>query len=155
MRIACVLLLVASCRIALDSDEAQVQTTPTCKSGSATVPTCAAVGPTLAAIQENVFDRNCTSSCHDGVTGEAGKLDLHPGKALASLVGAMSRLEPSRQLVVAGDPEASYLLVMIGKQAGPIRADVGLMPFGATAETVLCCEKLDAISDWIASGALP
>jgi hypothetical protein len=112
-------------------------------------------------IQQNILTNQCAafSGCHNGATNPAGMVDLRAGMAHAHLVDYDSVLEPTRKLVVAGDPGKSYMLVMIGEiqpqnadpPAGPIRSDVGLMPQGSG---LLCVEKRDAIQRWIMAGAL-
>jgi hypothetical protein len=101
---------------------------------------------------------NCgSSSCHQGM-GAQGKLDLTSATAYASLVGAPSQIDSSRTLVVPGDPQASYLMLMLHAfepsaaippgVAPP--ASIGYMPQG---NGTLCCQKLDAIDRWITAGA--
>jgi hypothetical protein len=120
----------------------------------------------LASIEAKIFEKSCVfSGCHDGVSAAGGRLDLHVGKAHASLVDVDSDIEsgkdPQRKLVVAGDPARSYLMVMIGQirpdqadpAAGPIEDGVGTMPQG-TGGKLLCEPKRDAIERWIMAGAL-
>ena len=107
-----------------------------------------------------------SNSCHQGEGGRAaGYLDFRSvGSAYMSLVNKPSKVDPSRTLVVPGDTSKSFLLVMIGQlnpsdanppldeipKQDPNGEPVGLMPQDSTA---LCCQKLDAISRWIAAGA--
>jgi len=164
MRVVLFVLLVASaCKINLDKSTTQPDGSASgmmCQMGSAD--TCQNVQPMLSSLQTNIFDGQCTfSGCHNGGNTDAGKIDLRDGMAYAHLVGATSYLEPSRKLVVASDTAASYLEVMVGKiapsdaspPAGPIQADIGLMPMD-NAGALLCCQKLDAIDMWIAAGAM-
>jgi hypothetical protein len=114
----------------------------------------------LAWIEANIFVKQCAfSGCHNGAATPQGMQDLRAGMSYAHLVNVTSVLEPTRKLVVPGDPAKSYLLVMIMEiqpqdadpPAGPIRTDVGTMPQGST---LLCVEKRDAIKRWIAAGAM-
>jgi hypothetical protein len=118
----------------------------------------------LTWIQTNVFTPSCvfTTGCHNGsdTTGTAAKIDLRPGQARAHLVNATSHLEPTRKLVVPGNPAKSYMLVMLGHiqpqnadpPAPPIRSDVGTMPQG-TAGQLLCAGKREVIQRWILNDA--
>jgi hypothetical protein len=115
----------------------------------------------LTWIQANVFATQCaSSSCHNGSSTPAGQIDLRSGMAYGHLVGVASALEPTRTLVVAGDPKSSYLEVMLGiiapedatPPAPPPRSDVGYMP---QDNPPLCCQKMGAIDRWIAGGAAP
>ncbi|HEY1547333.1 MAG TPA: hypothetical protein VGG28_05915 [Kofleriaceae bacterium] len=108
------------------------------------------------------------NSCHQGESNNvAGYLNLgNMGSAYTTLVGKASQVDPTRTLVVPGDPAKSFLLVMTG-QIKPADADpaltggipsqdshgnaVGLMPQGDIEP--LCCQKLDAIAAWIQAGA--
>jgi hypothetical protein len=128
-----------------------------------TVPSCteATSHMDLTWIANNIFAHQCTSSsgCHNGANTRAGMVDLRPGMAFNHLVNFTSMLEPSRKLVVAGDPKSSYLEVMLGiipptdatPPASPPRSEVGLMPQDSG---ILCCQKLVAIDQWIAAGAM-
>jgi hypothetical protein len=116
----------------------------------------------LTWIQANIFEKQCTfSGCHNGAATLAGKVDLRSGMAYAHLVGFTSVLDPTRKLVVAGDPKSSYLEVMLGiiqpvsatPPSAPPRSDVGYMP-QSNGGNLLCCQKLAAIDRWIAAGAM-
>jgi len=115
----------------------------------------------LANIESKIFKTSCIfSGCHNGTNTDAGRIDLREGMGFTHLVGFDSKLEPTRKLVVAGDPAASYLMVMIGAidpgSANPPASapptSVGLMPQN-TGGTLLCPQKLDAINRWIMAGA--
>lgn len=164
LRAGVLALLVVSCRIDLDhgttagTDGGGDPTT--CATGSAASCMDAVGHSDFTWIQDNILTPQCTfSGCHNGANTPAGKVDLRAGMAYANLVGAASVLEPSRALVVAGNPAQSYLDVMLGTikpaqadpPANPIRSDVGTMPMSAG---ILCCQKLDAIDRWIAAGAM-
>ena len=122
-----------------------------------TSPACAEADgyQNLASIETKIFSGSCAlSSCHGG---RATQPALGAGKAYAALVNVRSQLDPSRTLVVPGDPQQSFLMVMLGAVAPgamspPLSAvpTPGVMPL---AGTQLCTEKLDAISRWIEAGA--
>ncbi|HEY0251757.1 MAG TPA: hypothetical protein VGC41_09530 [Kofleriaceae bacterium] len=105
----------------------------------------------LAWIQTNVFDKSCAvSGCHDA-RGHSGQLILTDGNSHANLV-AKAAVNPGTdgwKRVTAGDPSASYLMVALGQEAGPMPTD-GFMPLQAEA---LCQAKIDAVSRWITAGA--
>lgn len=166
VRLALLVALAGGCRIDLDhntSIDAPVATDSGMLCQMGTVAACmeAPNHSDLTWIQQNVFTPKCTfSGCHDGKGNTPqGMIDLNAGMAQAHLVNVPSMLEPTRKLVVAGQPKQSYLDVMLGTiqpsqadpPAGPVRSDVGLMPMGAG---VLCCQELDAIDRWIAAGAM-
>jgi hypothetical protein len=100
----------------------------------------------LAWIQDNVFTPSCASfsSCHKGSRPAEG-LSLEPGVALGNLIGRKSRIAPTETLVVPGQPEQSFLMVMLGA-AGELPAGTVRMPYNSAP---LCPEKLDAIARWI------
>jgi hypothetical protein len=125
-------------------------------------------------LKQNMFATNCgTDDCHGATTNGAdpggrflltdttaymnllGKTEMDPGPA----PGVMSEFDSTKPLVVPGNPNASYLMFLV---KGLTRteamafieppADVGYMPSG---NNTLCCQKLDALSRWIAAGATP
>lgn len=154
-RLACVLGLVIGCGGG-GGDPPGVDAPPSAACQEATT------YQDLATIENKILRLSCIfSGCHNGANTDAGRLDLRAGMAHASLVGVPSEIEPSRTLVVPGDPAKSYLLLMVG-QIAPEDADppgnlppseIGLMPQG-TGGILLCAEKRDAIERWIAEGAL-
>jgi len=115
----------------------------------------------IANIENKVFAGSCTfSGCHNGGNTDAGMMDLRPGMAHAHLVGIDAKVGPGRKLVVAGNPKASYLMLMIGHVA-PADAEppgelppaaIGLMPQN-TGGKLLCREKREAVERWIMAGA--
>lgn len=115
----------------------------------------------LASLESKVFKASCVfSGCHDGSATAPGMLDLRAGHAFASMVGVPSRVDPSRKIVVPGQPSQSTLLLMIGqiepdRMAPPAGAipQPGLMPLTGGEETKLCAEKRGAIERWITAGA--
>lgn len=115
----------------------------------------------LTNIEAKIFKTSCIfSGCHNGGATDAGRIDLREGMAFTHLVGVDSNVENGRKLVVAGNPAASYLMVMIGA-IDPANAEpptsapptaIGLMPQN-TGGVLLCSQKLDAINRWITDGA--
>jgi hypothetical protein len=107
----------------------------------------------LAWIQANVLTPSCAafSSCHDSAQPEA-MLDLTTEEtSAAGLVGVDSTLEPGINLVEPGDPEQSYLMVILGHfgvDDRRIDPAIGTMPLN---NALLCVEKRDAIARWIDS----
>ena len=115
----------------------------------------------LANIEDKIFKTSCIfSGCHNGANTDAGKVDLRSGMAHDHLVNFDSIVENGRKLVVAGDPAASYMMVMIGQidpgsASPPTTAPpttIGLMPQN-TGGMLLCQQKRDAIERWIMAGA--
>lgn len=169
MRVALALVLVATaCRYDLDhatfSDAAEARL---CKVSTNTQ-SCldADAHSDFTFIHTTIIKPKCIfSGCHDGGAGSrAGMLDLRmKDTAHAELVGAPSLLDPSRTLVVAGNANQSFLMVMLAA-IKPSEADpplqsiplddkgnvVGTMPQNSS---IICCQKLDAIGRWITAGA--
>lgn len=103
--------------------------------------------PTLAEVQDEVFTPSCTfSTCHGASAPSAG-LDLTEGAAHAGLVGVASADAPGETRVIAGDPDASYLVKKLLGEAG-ITGDP--MPPGGAA---LDADKIDLVVRWIEAGA--
>ncbi len=102
-------------------------------------------------LEANIFQPSCGafSACHKGAATDALGLNLEAGLAYDSLVGQPSLAQPGRQLVAAGDPAGSYLLVALGHRAGPLPPG-GTMPLN---NPLLCEPKLEAVERWIAAGA--
>jgi hypothetical protein len=114
----------------------------------------------IANIESKIFKTSCVfSGCHNGGATPAGQLDLREGMAHAHLVDIASEIETDRKLVVAGNPAASYLLLILGEIApgdaqppGSLPpANIGLMP--QNSPSLLCNEKREAIARWIEAGA--
>ena len=105
-----------------------------------------AIQPTLDSIQAIVFGPSCaTSGCHDAVS-ERALLNLSDADtSLAQLLNVMATQNNAKLRVVAGDPNASYL---VEKLEGP--GDVGgqMPPSGQLPQ-----DQLTAIRDWITNGA--
>ena len=106
------------------------------------------LGPTLASLQVNVFDRSCAvAGCHAGSTAPLG-LRLDAGFSYARLVGQASVESPTQLRVAPGDPDNSYLLQKIEGNA----AVGGRMPLN---QPPLAPEAIAAVRAWIAAGAPP
>ena len=141
------LALHVACAVPADEAPPSEETSPSCID--------ARDHSDLAWIEENVLAPSCAafSSCHQGNALSAGGLNLEPGMAVAALVDVPSELAPGMALVAPGSPEESYLLVILGQYGADdprIDPSVGTMP---ASNDLLCADKRDAISRWIA--ALP
>ncbi len=156
------LLLLASllvgCRISLEDESGPDLVERNCMPNGPGATCAAAEGKSeLSWIQTNVFDINCGSgSCHGAALPEGG-VDLRPGQSHKNLVNVNSVLESSRKLVVPGDLQASYLMLMLGAYTPDMAEPAGSAPPGGYmpkgVPTGLCCQKLDAIERWIMAGA--
>lgn len=113
------------------------------------VSTPVVIGPTLDQIQTVVFTPSCaTVGCHTGAVPAEG-LDLSNADAsFMEMVGVPSVQEPAIPLVVAGDPNGSYL---IRKLEGNFTIGT-LMP--PPPQPVLDPAVIAEIRQWIADGAL-
>lgn len=170
-----VLVAMTACRIELDHhefDDAAPVSGRLCQAQASTVSSCAAaVGQnTLTYVQANILQPKCAafSNCH-GTDGTQDMLDLtSAAKSFANLVNKPSLMDPTRMLVIPGDVNSSFLTVMLGgikpSEATPALSAipngvsgatdgkaVGTMPYN---NPPMCCEKIDAVSAWIAAGAL-
>lgn len=159
------LLGLSACRYTLDDPEDP--TARSCTDGTVAACTEAATHSDLAWIEANVFPKCTFSGCHNGAATDAGRLDLQPGKSFAALVNKDSEiatgptLTGKAKLVVPGQPNQSYLLVMMqalppAEFSPPLDeppAAVGYMPQG-TGGVPSCCQKLDALTRWVMDGAL-
>lgn len=165
MRAVGIVILVAGCQINLDS--APVQQTMCAVNTVSQNCIDAANASDFTFLKTKIFDANCFgSACHEA----AGTAKLHfsqnvsQADAYANLMGTdgmgyVSTIDPTRRVVVPGDPASSYMEVMIQRisptkatpPASPPPSNIGYMP---QASMVLCCQKLDAIDRWIAAGAM-
>lgn len=116
-------------------------------------------------IKNSIFPLSCSSSssCHMSATS-SGKLDLSASNAYTSLMGptgaggVKSGVDKSRDLIVPGQPKASYFFFLLhGVKAADGEpafseppTDVGYMPMN---NNPVCCQKMDAIERWITAGA--
>jgi hypothetical protein len=161
LRLAVLAAVLAGCRISLETNDTGGDPTGrTCKVDS-TSQLCvdATMHADLAWLEQKVFAASCNfSGCHGSAT-DLGKLDLRAGTSHDHLVGVSSMIDRTRQLVVPGNVEASYLMLMLrdvppamaDPPAAPPPGSIGYMP--ASAPSGLCCQKLDAFERWIESGA--
>lgn len=127
IRLLIVASLLAGCRVSLDNNDnvarsCAVKPTPLCME--------AVNHDDLAWIEKNVFGVSCsTSGCHNGSQDNPqGKLDLTAGKSCAHLVDYASKIEPARKLVVPGDVEASYLMLMLAAISPDMASPPGTIP---------------------------
>ena len=111
-----------------------------------TLNTPVVIGPTLDQIQAVVFTPSC-SSCHGGVN-PAASLDLSDADTShLELVGVPSLNQAGAILVIAMDPDNSYLIQKLENAPGIAG---GQMPPG----TALPQSDIDQIRQWIMDGAL-
>ena len=101
-------------------------------------------------IQDNIFTTSCAASgaCHQGAAAGANGLSLDRGASEAALVDVLSREDPASMLVVAGDPDSSYLLHILGRDPPASAVITRDMPLAAP---LLCDEKVEAIARWVSS----
>lgn len=107
--------------------------------------------PTIEAIQDNLFTPIC-AQCHVGAGAPQGLVLSGAQTSYDNLVGVQSTESPAYFRVLAGDPDASYLIHKIeGTQ------DFGnRMPNGCPdTQPCLDAETVGIIRQWIADGALP
>ena len=159
-------LFVMACRIDLDHAETPDASVSgrACKVSTSTSCMEATSHSDFTFIKNSIFPLSCSSSssCHMSATS-SGKLDLSAANAYASLMGpngtgAMSNVDKTRTLIVAGQPKASYFFFLLhGVKAADgdpafsePPSDVGYMPMN---NNPICCQKMDAIERWITAGA--
>lgn len=102
-------------------------------------------------IQENIMTPSCSdfSVCHMGRALMAAELSLEDGETHGQLVGQPSVLFEEYTRVVPGEPENSYLMMILGHIDGPL-TDKGTMPYNSP---LLSFEYREAIWCWIEAGA--
>jgi mono/diheme cytochrome c family protein len=111
----------------------------------------AASGTEFAAVQE-IFNSRC-AVCHNGAGLDLpGVLDLREGQAFRSLVAIKSSEDSTRFRINPGDDEVSYLYQKI-IEGGTITG--GRMPLGCSGATCLSDSDIQAIENWINTGAAP
>lgn len=104
------------------------------------------INPVFSEIQTSIFTPNCASaSCHAG-GNPAADLSLAADASYASLVGVESSQDAAIQRVVAGDPDASYL---IQKLEGTAAVGSVMPPSGGLAQATI-----DVVRQWISDGAI-
>ena len=136
-------LLAAACT-------AQAEVAPSQGAASAPVP---ATSPATVSYQADIvplLESQC-AACH--LTGEeAGGMSLVGDAAIGFLVGKPSEEAPAIMRVVAGDPDASYLVMKLEGTHIARGGSGGQMPFGAPP---LPPEQIAKVRQWIAAGATP
>ncbi len=117
--------------------------------GTDTDDTDVVAAATFARVESEVIKPSCSFSiCHGG--GSSGGLSLTGDAAAdyAALVGVASSGKPDETLVIAGDPDNSYLVKKLEDASG-IAGDA--MP----STGPLTDAQIQLIRDWIADGAKP
>jgi|GEM_PF-1790528 len=105
----------------------------------------------LASIQADYFEKSCNfGSCHAAGANPAGGLDLQTDP-IAAMVGVAAVAAPAKQLIVAGDADASFLVQKLDGTQGSTEGS--LMPLGALEPVEPC--RIDAVRAWINAGANP
>src|SRR5262245_11559086 len=105
---------------------------------------CAA-SPTLPAV-ETLFTTRCAgSSCHRG--GPSGVFPPLAAGEPSAWLGLKSHEDASKQLVVPGKPEQSWIYMKVSGAQGPQGG--ALMPLGVAAPI----PEIVAIKEWILAGA--
>lgn len=128
----------------------QASAATTCGTSSVTPPVApppgAAIQPTLASIQANIFSVTCAvSGCHGGAAAQQG-LRLDPGFSAGNLICVHAPRDPSQIRVIPGDPDNSLIIHKLeGTQTLGDR-----MPQGGP---YLPQATIDVIRQWIANGA--
>ena len=100
------------------------------------------IEPTLASIQTHVFDTHC-SLCH-GAANPIHGVDLSSGRSLDNLLYVTSFMEPSFNLIEAGDPDNSLLVRKL-----EATAETAAMPFPPWP--LIPKYKREAVRTWIAN----
>ena len=115
--------------------------------GGESVDSDVGLDPTFTNVHSTVLQPSCAfSSCHGST--EAGDLSLADAQAsYAALVDAPSAVDPTKILVVPGDPSASYLMHKLDGADG-IEGDPMPPPAGG-----FDAEKVELVRAWIAAGA--
>jgi hypothetical protein len=110
--------------------------------------------PSLAEVQETVFDRRCTTAaCHSSAT-RSGGLSLARGESYGDLVGVEPENSSARGAgflrVKPGVADESFLLAKLN---GDLAAGEGsMMPLGSPP---LPDAEIDLVQRWIQAGARP
>ena len=122
-------------------------------------PTCTPPEPTTISFAANIqpiFGTSCAlGGCHAGAI-PAGDLDLGPAAARSELVGVAAMQIPSRDRVVPGDPDASYLVQKIEGTSGISGQIMPLGCPGAPQGGAVCLNnnQILAIRTWTSECAL-
>lgn len=106
---------------------------------------------------DHVFPIFSACSCHNVDAASGGNGNLAFGTTATStydaIVGVASPGAPALTLVVAGDPDSSYLFQKIlgADQAAALGGGGSQMPLGG----MLDAESMQRVEDWITGGAMP
>ena len=105
-----------------------------------------AIEPTAQSLAQDVFSKSCAfSSCHSEAASASAGLSLHNEQSLLDMIDRVSTQDPSKILVVPGDPASSYLIdKMRGNNLSP---DTDTMPPNSS----LCEGKIALVEEWIES----
>ena len=145
-----ILLLVASFLLLVScaEDEGCAEGQVACGESCIDLPASDAQG-----LVEGVLASSCGfGACHGGYYPEED-LDLTSVDALRALVGRASLQDPSRILVVAGDPSASYLVDKMRDREITATDSLGNDATTMPPEQPLCEVKIAAVEAWIEAGA--
>lgn len=103
--------------------------------------------PTFTEVHERVLQTSCVfSTCHKSGPSPAGEMTLERDVAHANLVDVPSPVVAGKIRVVAGDPDASYVME---KLTAPMPASGDVMPPDAPLEA----ERIELVRAWIEAGA--
>lgn len=110
-------------------------------------PTDGVDAPTFTEVYDTILKPSCAiSTCHS--VGSGNGMELDDAGAWAALVDAPSLGAPGEILVVASDPDGSYLIQKMEGATG-IAGSPMPPPFGGQDPA-----DVQALRDWIAAGAL-
>lgn len=102
--------------------------------------------PTFTEVKGELVPSCGISACHDPGTAESN-LVFSDDMSASALVDVASEDAPGETLVIAGDPDNSYLVKKL-EGADDIAGDPMPPPFGGMSD-----EQIQMVRDWIAAGA--
>ena len=105
----------------------------------------------LAWIQDNILTPGCAAfaACHKGAATSAKGLSLESGLTLARTSGIASKTDPNFNLLVEGNANQSYILMVLGRKPLPQGVVINAsMPYN---NPPLCSQKIEAMARWINS----
>jgi hypothetical protein len=118
-----------------------------------------AAPPTAAAIQAILSGKYYCEQCHDGLNPPEGDLpssmDLTNIASRAKVVGVSSKECPNALRIVAGDPEASYLVSKVIGHAQTSNGCFSGVRMPAMGLSFMTDDEIQMLKDWIRAGALP
>ena len=114
------------------------------------------IDATLESVHAEVLEQSCAAiaQCHRGLALAAEGLAFETvAMARANLIDQPSAQDPTRDLVEPGNPDNSYLMNKLDgvNLANITQRDAPSMPMPLGGK--LCEPRLEAVRDWIASGA--